>query len=140
MRRPSQGRGDVCYKSGMPAAPMTVDAYIASLEGDARKIASQFRESILRAAPGTTETVRYKMPCFLVDGQYLVYFGAWKHHIGLYPIPRLDADLEAEIGPYRTATDTVRFPYKNPVPWDLVQRLIAELVRRLTNPAGGTSS
>ena len=123
----------------MPAAATTVDAYIASLEGDARTIASRFREIILDVAPGTTETVRYQMPCFLVDGQYLVYFGAWKHHIGLYPIPRLDGDLEAELGPYRTATDTVRFPYKNPVPWDLVQRLIAELVRRLTNPAGSTS-
>ena len=114
---------------------VTVEDYIATLEGDARRFAVEFRDAIRRVVPEVSETVRYKMPCFLVDGQYLVYFGAWKHHIGLYPIPRFDGDLEAEMGPYRTATDTVRFPYKDPVPWDLVQRLLAELVRRLTNPA-----
>ena len=113
--------------------PSTVDDYIATLDGDAQRIAIQFRAVIGRAAPGITETVRYKMPCFLVDGKYLVYFGAWKNHIGLYPIPPLDADLEAEIGPYRAAKDTVRFRYKDPIPWVLVERLIAELVRRLTS-------
>jgi len=115
-----------------PTPPDTVDAYIAALEGDAQRVAVQFREIIRGAAPGITETVRYKMPCFLLDGEYLVYFGSWKNHIGLYPIPSFDTDLEAEIGPYRAAKDTVRFRYKDPVPSDLVERLIAELVRRLT--------
>jgi uncharacterized protein YdhG (YjbR/CyaY superfamily) len=112
-------------------SPATVDAYIAALDGDAQRAAIQFREIIRRAAPGITEAVRYKMPCFLLDGKYLVYFGAWKSHIGLYPIPTFDTDLEAEVAPYRAAKDTVRFRYKDPVPTDLVERLIAELVRRL---------
>jgi uncharacterized protein YdhG (YjbR/CyaY superfamily) len=112
--------------------PDTVDGYIAALDGDARAVATQFREIIRRAAPGVTETVRYKMPCFQFDGEYLVYFGAWKNHIGLYPIPSLDGDLEAAVSPYRAAKDTVRFRYRDPVPSDLVERLIAELVRRLT--------
>ena len=115
----------------MATSPSTVDAYIAALDGDAQRIAIQFRGVIRGAAPGITETVRYKMPCFLIDGEYLVYFGAWKHHIGLYPIPSLDGDLEAEVAPYRAAKDTVRFKYKDPVPWDLVERLIAELIGRL---------
>ena len=117
----------------MATAPSTVDDYIATLDGDAQRIAIQFRRVIRAAAPGITETVRYKMPCFLIHGDYFVYFGAWKHHIGLYPIPSLGADLESEVGPYRAAKDTVRFRYKDPVPWDLVERLVAELVRRLTS-------
>lgn len=117
-------------------SPDTVDDYIAALEGDAQRVAIQFRDIIGRAAPGITETVRYKMPCFLVEGEYLVYFGAWKHHIGLYPIPSLDSGLEAEIAPYRAAKDTVRFRYKDPVPTDLVERLIAELIRRLNLRSG----
>jgi uncharacterized protein YdhG (YjbR/CyaY superfamily) len=115
----------------MATSPSTVEDYIAALDGDAQRIAIQFRGLIRGAAPGITDTVRYKMPCFLLDGEYLVYFGAWKNHIGLYPIPTLGADLEADVGPYRAAKDTVRFRYKDPVPWDLVERLIAELVRRL---------
>ena len=121
--------------TAVPTPPATVEAYIAGLEGDAQRIATQFHEIIRRAAPGITDTVRYQMPCYLLDGEYLVYFGAWKKHIGLYPIPPLDPDLEAEVGPYRAAKDTVRFQYKDPVPTDLVERLVAELIRRLTNPS-----
>ena len=110
--------------------PVTVESYIAALDGDAQRIAIQLRDTIRGAAPGITETIRYKMPCFLIDGEYLVYFGSWKSHVGLYPVPVLDEDLEAEIGRYRSAKDTVRFRYKDPVPWELVERLVAELVRR----------
>ena len=118
------------------SAPLSpVDDYIATLDGDAQRLAIQFRDVIRGAAPGITETVRYQMPCFLLDGVYLIYFGAWKNHIGLYPIPSLGPSLEAEIAPYRAAKDTVRFRYKDPVPTDLVERLVAELIRRLTNPS-----
>ncbi len=119
----------------MAAPHSPVDDYIATLHGDAHRLAVQFRGVIRGAAPGITETVRYRMPCFLLDGVYLIYFGAWKNHIGLYPIPSLDVGLEAEVAPYRAAKDTVRFRYKDPVPWDLVERLIAELVHRLAGSA-----
>jgi uncharacterized protein YdhG (YjbR/CyaY superfamily) len=117
------------------AADHQVEEYIGALDTDAQQMATRLRDLIHGAAPEITETIRYKMPCFLLEGKHLVYFGAWKHHIGLYPIPPLDADLEAEIGPYRTAKDTVRFRYKDPVPWDLIERLIAELVRRAQQPS-----
>ena len=113
-----------------PGSP--VDDYIATLDGDAHRIALQLRALIRGAAPGITETVRYQMPCFLLDGGYLVYFGAWKHHIGLYPIPTMDPELEAEVAPCRTAKDTVRFRYRDPVPWDLAERLVAALVQRVS--------
>lgn len=124
----------------MPTSPSPVDTYLAALDGDAHRIGHQLRGVIRAAAPGITETVRYQMPCFMLDGRYLVYFGAWKHHIGLYPIPSLTADLEAEVAAYRTAKDTVRFRYKDPVPWDLVERLIAELVHQLGTTDEDTSN
>ena len=114
----------------MSATYSTVDDYIAALDGDAERFAIEFRAAIRRTAPGVTESIRYQMPCFAIDGRYLVYFGAWKHHIGLYPIPVFEPDLEAQVGPSRAAKDTVRFRYKDPVPWDLIDRLIAEMVSR----------
>lgn len=71
------------------------------------------------------------MPCFSIDGQYFVYVGAWKKHLGLYPIPTLDGDLERDLAPYRAATETARFPYRQAIPYDLIERLVAELVDRL---------
>ena len=114
-----------------PTTPDTVDAYIDALDGEARRFATEVRAIIRRAAPGITEAIRYKMPCFLADGRYLVYFGSWKQHIGLYPVPVFDDGLEADVAPHRTAKDTVRFRYKDPIPTELVERIIAELIRRL---------
>ena len=117
--------------TAVPTSPDTVDDYIEALDGDARRFATEVRAIIRRATPGITETIRYKMPCFQVDGRYLVYFGSWKQHIGLYPIPVFDDDLEADVDPHRAAKDTVRFKYKDPLPTALVERVIAKLIRRL---------
>ncbi len=93
------------------------------------------RTRLHAAAPGAGETIRYQMPTITLHGKYLVYFAAWKRHIGLYPIPRLGEALEAEITPYRAAKDTVRFPLKKPLPFELIERLVAALVARAA-PAG----
>jgi uncharacterized protein YdhG (YjbR/CyaY superfamily) len=114
----------------MQSGPDSVDAYMAALDGDALTTAQQVRLAIHRAAPDVDEAVRYSMPCFSVDGEYLVYFGAWRKHIGLYPIPTMDAALERDVAPYRTHTDTVRFDYSKPVPYDLIERLVVALVDR----------
>ena len=53
-----------------------------------------------------------------------------KHHVGLYPVPRLDGALEEEIAPFRAQTDSVNFPYTNPVPYELITRVSAEIVRQ----------
>jgi uncharacterized protein YdhG (YjbR/CyaY superfamily) len=109
-------------------SPTTVDAYAAALPDQQRDVLDTIRRLIATRVPGVQESIRYQMPVFTFDGIYLVYVGAWKHHIGLYPIPQLPADLEADVAPYRTKTDTVRFLYKHAIPYELVERLIDALV------------
>lgn len=106
----------------------TVDAYAAALPEHPREVLDTIRRLIAESVPGVRESIRYQMPVFTIGDIYLVYVGAWKHHIGMYPIPRLPPDLEADISPYRTKTDTVRFLYKHPTPYHLVQQLIEALV------------
>lgn len=105
-----------------------VDDYIAALPAEAQPVLQRIRNIIHAGAPGAVESIRYQMPTVFVDGHYLVYFAAWKHHIGLYPIPTLDEALEAEVTPYRAPKDSLRFPYRQPIPYDLFARLVAALV------------
>lgn len=105
-----------------------VDDYIAALQAEVQPVLQRVRGIIHAATPGAEESIRYQMPTVCVDGHYLVYFAAWKNHIGLYPIPTMDVALEAEVAPYRAAKDTVRFPYRQPIPYDLIARLVAALV------------
>lgn len=108
----------------------TVDDYIASYPADVQSILEEFRQAIRKAAPRAEETISYQMPTFTLNGKYLVYLGAWKHHIGLYPIPRLESPLEKEISQYRSGGDTLRFQLKEPAPTELVERIVVMLVKR----------
>lgn len=81
------GRALPTYPRGVDPNTDAVDEYMATLEGDAHSIAQQVRRMIHRAKPGIEETVRYKMPCFSIDGEYLVYLGAWKKHLRSLPDP-----------------------------------------------------
>jgi len=107
-----------------------VDEYIAGFPADVQPILQSFRSTIHRVVPDSGEKISYKMPTVTMDGEALLYFAGWKQHIGMYPVPRFDGELEAEVAPYRAAKDTVRFPLKSSVPFDLVERVVGELVRR----------
>lgn len=109
-----------------------VDDYVAQQPEASREVVAEVVAAVRRGLPGATESIRYGMPAFVVGGRGL-HVGGWKHHVGLYPVPRFDESdpaLEAEVAPHRTHQDTVRFLYRHPVPYDLVER-VAAAVRRV---------
>lgn len=87
----------------------------------------EMREAIRSAAPEAEESISYGMPTFKIAGRPLVYFAAWKRHIGFYPVPRLDEELETEITRYRSGRDTLRFPRDQPIPYRLVERIVTTI-------------
>ena len=112
----------------------TVDEYVAALPEDVRPVLEGLRRSIRTVVPGVVETISYAMPTFVLDGQPLVHVAAWKKHVGLYPLPPMDDDLAREVAPYRGAKDAMRLPYADPIPYDLVERVVAAMVRRRAQP------
>jgi uncharacterized protein YdhG (YjbR/CyaY superfamily) len=108
----------------------TIDEYIGSFPEDVQVVLGKVRSTIRNAAPGAGERISYQIPAFTVGGRDLVYFAAWKHHISLYPVPVEDEAFEQELAPYRAAKSTVRFPLRKPVPYDLIERLVARRVER----------
>jgi uncharacterized protein YdhG (YjbR/CyaY superfamily) len=113
------------------AAPATVDEYVASFPPEVREILERVRAAIHAGVPGGKEKVRYGMGAVMLGGRYAIHFAGWKRHVGLYPVPRFDgdADLEAEVAPYRSKTDTVNFTYARSVPYELITRMAEEIVR-----------
>ena len=120
----------------MPEPINSIDEYIATCPAEVQPILEEIRRVIRRAAPESEETISYRMPTFTMDGKYLVYVSAWKQHIGVYPISHLDGTLEQEVSRYRAAKDTLRFPLGEPVPYELIGRLVVELVKRRPRGAG----
>lgn len=114
----------------MPGRFSTVDEYVAALPDDARAVMEEVRRTVHRVVPGVGETISYQMPTFLLDGRPLVHVAAWKKHLGVYPLPPLDGELATQVEPYRGAKDAMQLRYDRPVPYDLVERIVAVLLHR----------
>lgn len=101
----------------------TIDEYIRNSREDVREILEKIRAVIHEAAPQAEEAIRYGMPTFRLRGKNLVYFAAFAHHIGFYPIPSGIEAFKEELSGYKQGKGSVQFPLDQPVPYDLVKKI-----------------
>jgi len=102
----------------------TIDAYIQTFPKDVQAILQKVRQTIQKAAPDAVETISYQMPTFKLNGKGLVYFAAYEKHIGFYPIPSGMKAFEKQLAPYKQGKGSVQFPIDQPIPYDLVRRIV----------------
>ena len=101
----------------------TIDEYIATFPTDIQERLQQVRATIKAAAPDATEKISYQMPTFFLNGN-LVHFAAFKNHIGFYPAPRGIEAFKDELAQYKGAKGSVQFPLDQPMPLDLIRRIV----------------
>jgi uncharacterized protein YdhG (YjbR/CyaY superfamily) len=104
-------------------APKSFDEYIATFSPGVRTILKKVRATVRKAAPGATERISYRMPSFVLEGN-LVYFAAFKNHIGFYPPVRGDAKLMKAVAVYAGEKGNLRFPLDEPIPYALIGRIV----------------
>lgn len=114
----------------MEQPPATIDDYIASFPVAVRDALAEVLTRVRRAAPGAQEAIRYGMPAFRLANGHPVYFAGWKRHLSLHDIPELDPELQAALAPYRSGKDTLKFPFRDPVPYDLIEQVVAAVHAR----------
>jgi uncharacterized protein YdhG (YjbR/CyaY superfamily) len=115
-------------KSG-GSASKDVDAYIRGFSPEVRAILRRIRSTVRGAAPKAREIISYRMPAFTQDG-VLVYFAAFRNHIGLFPPVSGDARLEKSLAQYAGAKGNLRFPYDRPIPYGLIRRIVTLRVKQ----------
>ncbi len=103
--------------------PDTVDAYIASFPPQTQQLLQQIRSIIQKAAPQAVEKISYNMPGYYVNG-YLVWFAAYKKHIGLYPSSSGITAFEHELGKYVYSKGAIQFPLDKPLPVRLITKIV----------------
>lgn len=112
-----------------PQPSKEIDGYIAQFPADVQVILQKVREIIRTAAPEAKETISYQMPAFKQHG-ILVYFAAWKKHIGLYPPVSGDKALEKAVARYAGPKGNLQFPLDEPIPYDLIERIVRLRVKQ----------
>jgi len=110
-------------------APINVDEYIAAFPPDVQKILERIRLTVHNAAPDAQETISYRIPTFTQQG-VLVHFAAFRNHIGLYPPVSGDARIEKAMAPYAGEKGNLRFPLNQPIPYDLIERIVKLRVKQ----------
>ena len=101
----------------------TVDEYIASFPGNVQVILQELRRAIKEASPEAQEAISYRIPVFKLNG-YLVWFAAFKDHIGFYPRASGIEAFRKKLSPYNVSKGTVRFSIDKPIPLDLVKEIV----------------
>jgi len=102
----------------------TVPSYISAFPKDVQQILRKIRSTIRKAAPKAEESISYGIPTYKFDGP-LIYFAAFKSHIGLYPMTKtVKEKFRDEIAGYKQSKGTIRLPLDEPIPYDLIARIV----------------
>jgi uncharacterized protein YdhG (YjbR/CyaY superfamily) len=109
----------------MSATFKTIDGYISSFPKGTQEILEQVRRTIKKTAPNAEETISYGIPTFKLNSIYLVYFAAFKNHIGFYATPTGHDAFKEALSKYKQGKGSVQFPLDKPMPL----KLIAEIVK-----------
>jgi uncharacterized protein YdhG (YjbR/CyaY superfamily) len=106
-----------------------IDEYIAGYPKDVQKLLQQVRATVKKAAPKAEERISYGIPAFTLNGN-LVYFAAFKNHIGFYPIPSGMEAFKKELSPYKQGKGSVQFPLDEPMPLALISKIVKFRVKK----------
>lgn len=123
------------------AKPADTDTYIAGFSKEVQEALEQVRATVQKAAPRATETIKYNMPTFELDGSNLVHFAAFKNHIGFYPAPTPDnKDFEKALAGYKTGRGSVQLPLDKPMPASLITKIVKWRINMNRERAAGTKA
>ena len=102
----------------------SVDDYIKSYPNSIQVFLKQIRATIKLVAPDAVESISYRMPTYKLHGKPLVYFAAFKNHIGFYAMPKAHSEFAKELSKYKQGKGSVQFPLDKAMPLDLISKIV----------------
>jgi uncharacterized protein YdhG (YjbR/CyaY superfamily) len=111
----------------------TIDEYIDRCAPEAQPILRRVRATIAKAVPDATETISYGIPAFRTR-RIVLYFAAFKKHIGVYPPVKADGGLAKAIARYAGPKGNLQFPLDRKIPYALIARIARLRARQSREP------
>jgi len=108
----------------------TVDEYISTFPASAKKILQEIRKTIHEAAPQAEDVISYNMPASKFKG-VLVYYAAYEKHIGFYPTASGIEVFKKQLGGYKFSKGAIQFPIEQPMPFDLIKKIVKFRVKEV---------
>lgn len=112
------------------ARPQTVDEYIDGFTGPGRELLEQLRALAHEAVPEASEAIKWGYPAWVhPSGTILFMVSGHARHASVAFTPSTCEGFDAQLAGFATGKGTVKLPYGQPVPGDLLRRMIAFRVR-----------
>ena len=107
----------------------TVDDYIAMFPDAVQEILQEIRATIREAVPDAVETISYEIPTFAINNVAVIFFAAFRRHVGVYPMPLKKPEFSKALKPYASGKATAKFFYNKDIPYDLIAEVAKYLAR-----------
>lgn len=101
-----------------------IDQYIQQFTQNVQDILRNIRQIVKANAPEAEELMAYGMPGYKTNKKPLVYFAAYKNHIGFYATPSGHSGFQEELSNYKQGKGSVQFPLDQPMPYDLIEKMV----------------
>ena len=111
----------------------SVPQYISEFPEEIQTILYNIRNIITSIAPNAIENISYGMPAYKTNNKPLVYFAAYKTHIGLYATPITHSKFTEELKPYKQGKGSVQFPLNQPLPYELIKAMVLFKYNEINN-------
>jgi uncharacterized protein YdhG (YjbR/CyaY superfamily) len=108
-----------------------VDDYIKSYSPEIQEKLKSIRQTVLFHVPDAEESISYGLPTFKIKGKPLMYFAAFKNHIGLYALPTTHEAFSEKLKDYKQGKGSVQFPYNRPLQLGLIEELLIFRIKAL---------
>ena len=105
-----------------------IDNYIENFPEDIKEILNKIRQIGKKLAPNAVEKISYQIPSFHENG-IVFYYAAFKNHFSIFPPIKGDAELLEKVKPYANPKGNLLFKYKNPIPYDLIEKVVLQLIK-----------
>ena len=102
----------------------SIDQYITEAPAEVKQILINIRNLISGKAPEAVSCIAYNMPAFKYHKKPLVYFAAFKNHIGFYALPSGNVAFQKELTKYKTGKGSIQFPLDQEIPYDLIGQIV----------------
>lgn len=113
----------------------TVDEYLGQLEPPQRTELQRIRSLIKKEVPEAQELISYQMPAFKLSGKPLIYYAAFKNHFSIFPTPGPITELTQDLKKFQTAKGTIKFSLQDPIPDQLIKKILQTRIKQIKNSA-----
>ena len=102
-----------------------VEKHLKKFDIEQRAILQNLREMIAAELPSATETIKYGIPTFLIEGVPVLGYDGYKNHNSIFPYSgSVNALLKAELAQYVQTKGSIHFGADKRVRKPLIKKII----------------